>query len=411
VTGAQVLTVGAAPLGEGEDAAGLMVARALLGEGLPVAGRTVVDEDESALEAALRPAVEGGGLAVILAAPGGSAGEIVRRVVARLAGARLALNERFLSALEEEFSRRGQAMPRRLDRLALLPRGTQVWAVSGSEPGWALTTGPGLVAVLPAGAPSLASFLAEHLLPAARARPGTGESALQRTLRTTGVPAAEIEERLAPWLGKEGPVAVSCVTAGNDTWVRLVARGASRALAEAALGAADEEVAAALGPDCYGRDGETLEAVLGRLLVEHGLRLAVAESCTGGLLAHRLTNVPGSSRYFERGVVVYANEAKEALLGVPGDLLRTHGAVSAPVVRAMVSGICASAGAPCGLAVTGIAGPDGGTPDKPVGTVFIASASPAGIEVRRFRFTGSREAIKWQSSQAALDLLRRALLR
>ncbi len=407
----RILTVGAAAVSGREDMVGLAVARALLAEGLPVAGRAVVDEDEGVLQVALGSALEGAGLVVILAAPGGSGGEIVRRVVARLAGARLLLNDRFLAALEEEFSRRGQAMPRRLDRLALLPHGAQVWAVSGGEPGWAVEIGQTLVAVLPADAGRLARFLEEHLRPAARGRLGAGEVALLRTLRTTGISPADVEERVGPWLGKEGPVTVSCVPAEGDTWVRLLARGPSRALAESALGEVEAEVASALGGDCYGRDADSLEEVLGRLLVERGLTLSVAESCTGGLVAHRLTNVPGSSRYFDRGVVVYSNEAKEALLGVPAALLRAHGAVSAPVAEAMVSGICASAGSPCGLAVTGIAGPDGGTPDKPVGTVFVAGASPAGREVRRFRFSGAREAIKWQSSQAALDLLRRLLLR
>jgi nicotinamide-nucleotide amidase len=143
--------------------------------------------------------------------------------------------------------------------------------------------------------------------------------------------------------------------------------------------------------------------------------VSVAESCTGGLIAHRLTNVPGSSRYVERGVVAYSNRAKEELLAVPAALLKAHGAVSEPVAQAMVAGICRASGSPCGLAVTGIAGPDGGTEAKPVGTVFIAAAAPPNtqknIEVRRFRFGGGREAIKAQSAQAALDMLRRRLLR
>jgi nicotinamide-nucleotide amidase len=153
-----------------------------------------------------------------------------------------------------------------------------------------------------------------------------------------------------------------------------------------------------------------LEVVIGRLLVERGLSVAVAESCTGGLLGHRLTSVAGSSRYFERGVIVYSNRAKEEMLGVPESLLVAHGAVSAPVAEAMAAGICRISGSPCGLAVTGIAGPDGGTPTKPVGTVFIAAAWPLGSRVRHFQFAGGREAVKWQSAQSALDMLRRGLL-
>ena len=137
--------------------------------------------------------------------------------------------------------------------------------------------------------------------------------------------------------------------------------------------------------------------------------LAVAESCTGGLLGHRLTSVSGSSAFFERGVVVYSNRAKEELLGVPSEILRTHGAVSGPCAEAMVRGICERSGTVCGLSITGIAGPDGGTPSKPVGTVFIGLAVAGTVEARRFRFAGGRAAVKWESSQMALDMLRRSL--
>jgi nicotinamide-nucleotide amidase len=148
---------------------------------------------------------------------------------------------------------------------------------------------------------------------------------------------------------------------------------------------------------------------VGRRLTARGLTLAVAESCTGGLVGHRLTSVPGSSAFFERGVVVYSNRAKEELLGVPEEILRTHGAVSRACAEAMVRGICERSGAACGLSITGIAGPDGGTPAKPVGTVFIGLSVPGLVEARHFRFAGARASVKWQSSQTALDMLRRAL--
>ena len=144
------------------------------------------------------------------------------------------------------------------------------------------------------------------------------------------------------------------------------------------------------GRDCYGQDDEGLEAVVGRLLRARGLTVSVAESCTGGLVGHRLTNIAGSSAWVERGVIVYSNRAKEQMLGVPEALLRAHGAVSAPVAEAMVTGICRISGSPCGLAVTGIAGPDGATAEKPVGTVYVACAAPEGVEVKRHRFAGGR---------------------
>ena len=413
MSGVWIVTVGAAQLGAADDPAGLMVARALLAEGVPVASRQVVDEDETAVEEALRGAVEAAALVVVLAQPGGSSGEVVRRALSRLSGARLALNDKLLASLEEDFARRGQAMPRRLDRLALLPQGALLWPAAG-EPAWVLEARRAAVAVLPAGSAMLASLVESHLRPLARQRLGAGESTVLRTLHTTGLSPADAEERLGRWLGAEGAVTVSCVPVDGDVWVQLRSRAASRSAAEAALAPVERVVREALGLDYWGKDEDTLEVVVGRLLLERRLTVSMAESCTGGLVGHRLTNIAGSSRYVERGVIVYSNQAKEQLLGVPEEMLRAHGAVSAPVAEAMAAGICRISGSACGIAVTGIAGPDGGTLAKPVGTVFIAAASPGAggprVEVRRFRFPGGREAVKWQSSQAALDMLRRALL-
>jgi nicotinamide-nucleotide amidase len=202
---------------------------------------------------------------------------------------------------------------------------------------------------------------------------------------------------------------VTLAPSEGEAWVRLRARGATADAAAAALTTLEQRITEALGDDCYGRDGESLEQAVGRRLTARGLMLAVAESCTGGLVGHRLTTVPGSSAFFERGVVVYSNRAKEELLGVSEDILRTYGAVSRPCAEAMVRGVCARSGVACGLSITGIAGPDGGTPTKPVGTVFIGLAVPGLVEARHFRFAGGRASVKWQSSQMALDMLRRAL--
>ncbi|HMB34146.1 MAG TPA: nicotinamide-nucleotide amidohydrolase family protein [Methylomirabilota bacterium] len=402
MTQAHVLTVAD---GGADDRSGREIARALAALGVLVVSRQVVDASEAALEPALRGVLEARGLVVVLAKPGGSEGELVPRVVGRLTGARLVLNERRLASIEAFFTRRGQAMPRRLDRLALLPRGAEL--LGDDAQGWSLAGKHGALLVLPLDAPDLARLVTEssRTLPAV---PG-GDGQVLRVLLVTGLSAAEVEERLGSWLGKEGDVSVSCAPVEADVHVRLLGRGATRALASAALQPVEAEVRAALGVDCYGQDEDLLETVVGRLLLARGFTVSVAESCTGGLLGNRLTNIAGSSRYIERGVIVYSNRAKEELLGVPEPLLRAHGAVSEPVARAMAEGVCRISGSPCGLAVTGIAGPDGGSAEKPVGTVYIGCATPEGIEVRRCRFDGDRVAIKWQSSQTALDMLRRRL--
>ena len=411
MTGCLVLTVSPGSLIGSADEAGRLVALALSAQGIPIASRQIVDEEEPAVEAALRWGVEAHGLTVILSPSGGAAGEVVRRVLARVTGTRLVLNERLLAALEAAHARRGRAMPRRLDRLALLPQGATLWAVEDAQTAWLLETGQTAVAVLPHDPAVLPALVTRHLISVARERFSGKDVVVLRTLRVVGLDPGQVEERLGDWLHRDTPVAMTCLSVEGEVWVRLRARASSLPVAEAALREVEGQIAATLGEDCYGRDQDSLEVVVGRLLRDRNLTLSVAESCTGGLLSHRITNVPGSSAYFERGVVTYSNRAKEELLKVPPKLLVAHGAVSAPVAEAMARGICRVTGTPLGLAITGVAGPDGGTPAKPVGTVYIALATPEDASSQRFNFGGGREAVKWQSSQVALDLLRRYLLR
>jgi nicotinamide-nucleotide amidase len=402
--GVRLVSIGSPLVAGDEDAAA--VAAALAGGGVGLESRTVVDEDETALERALTPAAP---LTVLVAGPGGSTGDVARRVLARVTGARLVLSERMLTALGEIHRRRDRPLPRRDERLALLPQGASVWPLPEGEPAWTLEGDGAAWIVLPRG--GLSADLAALVVDFARARLGRGAALAVRTLRTAGVSLADLEGRLAAWLvpGEAGGDVVLTVSGEGEVWVRLRARAGTPEAAAEALAALERRVAEVLGEDCYGRDGESLEQAVGRRLSARGLTLAVAESCTGGLVGHRLTSVSGSSAFFERGVVVYSNRAKEELLGVPSEILRTHGAVSQPCAEAMVRGICERSGAACGLSITGIAGPDGGTPSKPVGTVFIGLAIPGVVEARHFRFAGGRASVKWQSSQMALDMLRRSL--
>jgi nicotinamide-nucleotide amidase len=239
-------------------------------------------------------------------------------------------------------------------------------------------------------------------------------SLVRRVLRVTGRTESHTEEAVRPlyaeWAQATIPIEATILASLGQIELHVSARSASRAEAEAALDVASLQVVERLGIDVYSHDGRSMEQVLGDLLVDRQLRIAVAESCTGGLITSRLTDAAGSSRYVDRGVVAYANEAKTELLGVAPTLIEEHGAVSEPVARAMAEGIRLRAATDVGIGVTGIAGPGGGTPEKPVGTVAVAAATPGLMRSRLFRFAGDREQVKFQASQAALDMVRRMLL-
>jgi nicotinamide-nucleotide amidase len=409
--GARVIAMSPGPADAGAEDAVRALVLALEAAGIPVASRTLIESDEAALEQALAP---GAPLTVIVAGADGSEGDLVRRAVARVTVTRLVFNERTLALLTARHQRLDRPLPRAAERQALLPQGAAVWESTDGEPAWAVESAGGIFAVLARGADARTT-VDRDLVPYVQARwPGLGTTRVA-VLRTAGISAAEMEERLGerlarPATGGPGEVSASLLRVEGEVWVRVQARGATPEATAETLAAAEDALAEALGDDCYGRAGERLEQVVGRLLLERGLTLAVAESCTGGLVGDRLTDVDGSSAYFERGVVTYSNRAKQDLLGVPEEILRTHGAVSAPCAEAMAQGIRVRAGSDCGLAVTGIAGPEGGTAAKPVGTVFVGVAVGDAAEARRYRFLGDRRAVKEQAAGAALDLLRRRLL-
>jgi len=404
---ARLVAAGAAL--DAADDAMAAVTTALAAAGTPVTSWVAVEDDEAALEEALAAPSE---LTVVLAAPGGAAGDIVRRALAHIAGARLVSSERMRVALEDAARRRGRALARGVEGLALVPEGASVWTTDGAEPAWVMEShGRAWVVLTPGG--GIARTIEQHLVSYARSRSAGQPVLAVKTLKTAGADIGEIERRLAEWLGARataGDVEVATLPASGEVWVRLRARGVTESAAAEVLAGVEAKIAERLGDDCFGRGDDTLERVVGRLLAQRRLMVSVAESCTGGLVGHRITSVPGSSAYFERGVMVYSNRAKQELLGVSEDILRAHGAVSGQCAEAMVRGVCRLGGSACGLAITGIAGPDGGTPTKPVGTVWIGVAVHDHVAAHHFLFDGDRAAVKWQSAQAALDLLRRAML-
>jgi nicotinamide-nucleotide amidase len=235
------------------------------------------------------------------------------------------------------------------------------------------------------------------------------------TLSITGRTESHVEEATQPiysrWRAGTPPIETTILAAPGQVELHFTTRADDAVVADEILGRARAEILAVLGADVFSEDGRALEVVVGDLLRQRGLTIAVAESCTGGLLLSRLTDVPGSSAYVRGGVVAYSNELKIDLANVMPALIDSFGAVSEPVATALAEGIRSRTGADVGVGVTGIAGPSGGTPQKPVGTVAAAVAAPEGrSRVRMFSFPGGRAQVKFQATQAALDMVRRALL-
>jgi competence/damage-inducible protein CinA-like protein len=382
--------------------------------GIQVAFKTIVGDDRGDLETAVHDALTRVDLLICCGGLGPTDDDLTRPVVADVLQRPLVEDETITARIRARFQGRGLEMPEINRRQAMVPTGGVVVPnVNGTAPGLWIEDGDQLILLLP-GPPRelkpMMTALAEGTL---RERAG-GMSLVRRVIRITGRSESHTDEAVQPlyaeWSRAAIPISATILASLGQIELHLTACCAARADAEAALDRAVQQVKGVMGLHVYSTDGRALEEVLGEMLIARALTIAVAESCTGGLIASRLTDVPGSSRYVERGVVTYSNASKIDLLGVPSDMIAAHGAVSEQVAITMAEGIRTRSGVDVGVGVTGIAGPDGGTPDKPVGTVCIAAASAAGTRVRTFRFVGGREMVKFQASQAALDMVRRMLL-
>jgi nicotinamide-nucleotide amidase len=265
------------------------------------------------------------------------------------------------------------------------------------------------IVLLPGPPREMRPMFEDHVVERLTARAG-GLRVVRRLLRVAGIGESAVDEKIAPIYTQYDNPVTTILFNQSEIEIHLCARGRTEKEANELLDRLSAQLEERLGNAVFSFAGETMEQVVGLKLALGGYTLSVAESCTGGLLAQRITEVPGSSKYFIEGVVAYSNEAKTRSVGVEPMLLLEHGAVSAPVAEAMAEGIRKRAETDFGLSITGIAGPGGGTDEKPVGTVFIALANEIKTEHRKLNLPGDRQLIRWRSSQAALDLLRRRLL-
>ena len=397
------------------DTNSLYLTRRLNELGVYLRYKLVVGDDRADIGAALSAAMPQADIVIVTGGLGPTDDDVTREAVAAAFGTPLDEDAEVAADIRSRFAARGLSMPEINRRQALVPRGAAVLPnPNGTAPGLWIER-PGVACVVLPGPPRELRGMFDAVV-RSRLAPAAGRGGIfRRVLRVTGRTESHVDEATAPvysrWRSAPVPIATSILASLGQIELHLAARAATPGEAARALDAATGELAEVLGRDLVSSDGAALEEVVGRLLRARGLRVAVAESCTGGLVASRLTDVPGSSDYVHAGWVAYDNEAKTALLGVERRLIELHGAVSEPVASALAQGCRKLAGTDYGLGVTGIAGPGGGSPEKPVGTVHVALAGPdEQVRVRQLRLPGERERVKFQASQAVLDMLRRALL-
>jgi nicotinamide-nucleotide amidase len=386
----------------------------LLPHGEQVARTTVVGDVREEILEALRTLSARADVVLVSGGLGPTADDLTAECAAEAAGVPLVESAEALAALEARFARRGILLTPNNRRQARVPRGAEVVLnPNGSAPMFVLRLNRATLFFLP-GVPREYRFLVDtEVLPRMKRlrgqRPDSSFLAF-RLLRTVGLPESHLDAAVAKVAAEHSDVAFGFRTQAPENHLKLMARGRTQKEADLALAAAEQASRAVLGAFVFGQDAERYPEVVATLLSGRKETLALAESCTGGRIADLLTSVPGASAWFPGGAVVYANAMKEAWAGVRQETLVAHGAVSEEVAREMAEGVRAAAHATWGLSVTGIAGPGGGTAEKPVGTVFTALAGPQGTRVQKHRLAGDREQVRTFSASAALEMLRLALL-
>jgi nicotinamide-nucleotide amidase len=416
---AEVIAVGSELLGSTRaDTNSLFLSDRLSGLGIDLRIKSVVGDEREDLAVVFRQALERSDVIILTGGLGPTDDDLTRDVVADVLGLPMTIDETIVAQIRARFERRGLTMPEVNRRQAQVPHGAIVLDnPNGTAPGLFLVASgnyAGRIVVLLPGPPRELQPMFDLICSGPLRERAGRERAYRTSLFITGKGESHVEQAIQPiysrWRDVVPPISTTILAAMGQIELHLTVRDEDERRARTTLERARAELLAVIGGDVYSVEGKSMEEVVGELLAARGLTIAAAESCTGGLLMSRLTDVPGSSRYVRAGVVVYANEDKTAMLGVPAGLIETHGAVSEPVAVAMAEGIRERTGADVAIGITGIAGPGGGTPAKPVGTVVIAVLVPEQpVYVRTFAFIGARAMVKFQATQAALDRVRRLL--
>ncbi|MCX5800347.1 MAG: competence/damage-inducible protein A [Candidatus Eisenbacteria bacterium] len=407
----EVITVGSEIVsGSVLDTNFRFIARKLTTIGARVLWHTSVGDEPETMAEALKIALKRADAIIVTGGLGPTPDDITRKVVSTVFGRALFLNDSVLETIRARFKMRGVDMPSINERQALFPKGTEIIDNKvGTAPGFLLKEDGKSLFVIP-GVPLEAEAMVEQFIVPHLSGLGTLRGTEQIVLRTTGLVESVIAENI---LALEEPlegVSVSYLPHEYGVDLCFTFKGADAKQVALMKRMVREKLAGILGEHCYAEGGRRLEEVVGELLASKGLKLAVAESVTGGTIAELVTSVPGASRYFTLGVTAYSNEAKVNLLGVPGSLIDVKGAVCSEVAIEMARGVRERGLADVGVSTTGIAGPSGGTAEKPVGLVFIGLVTDRKAEAREISLGGNRALIVRRASAVALDMVRRSLL-
>ncbi len=407
----EIIVIGSEMLSpEGVDTNSLYLTRELNRLGLEVQLKTTVGDAEEILVDTFGAALQRSELIIATGGIGPTADDVTKQALCRAIGRQMTLDEEVLDYLKERFARRGKPFPSHFKQQAMIPQGALVLKNSvGTAPGVWVTENQKNVILLP-GVPHEMEYVFQNsVLPRLKELIKESQILDRRVFKVVGLTESEVDQLLKEEMA-ELKGNLSLLAGWGEIEVHLKVKGKDEVETEKMFAQYESHLRQKLGSHLLDKGDVTLEGVVGELLREKGATLAVAESCTGGLLGSRITDISGSSDYFNRGIVAYSNIAKIEELGVPQELIESHGAVSPEVVKAMAESVRKLSQADYGIGITGIAGPTGGTPEKPVGLVYIGVASEEGTRVEKFVLLGSRKKVKFQSTQKALEMLREVLL-
>jgi nicotinamide-nucleotide amidase len=392
-----------------QDTNSLFLTERLNSLGIEVRFKTVVGDRADDLATALREALSRSPLIILTGGLGPTEDDLTRGVVSGVLRRPLREVPEIRRQIEERLARFGRPMAENNLRQAMVPQGA-VWLENnnGTAPGIWIEHDHNIVVLLPGPPGELEAMFDAACVPRL-AQASTEQRIKTRVYKVVGLPESEVDKRAAEIYGAYQNPTTTILAKPGAIEIHLRARAATDQEAEARLAELGDQIELALGEYIFSTHGEPLEEVVGMYLVMRQKTVAVAESCSGGLLAERLTRHSGSSTYFLGGAICYSNALKTSLVGVPTTLIEEHGAVSQPVAQAMAEGIRARTGASLGVGITGIAGPTGGSREKPVGLVFIGLADERGTQVREFRFPGNRERVRLWATQMALEMIRRRI--